>query len=81
MIAAHALAAKRATRRRSVADLAPRAKELLGKAADRMALSARGVLKVLAVAHTIAYLAQRDEVASCDVAEALQYRPTEEVGT
>jgi predicted ATPase with chaperone activity len=48
---------------------------LLAAAVDRMAPLARGVARVVRVAQTIAYLAERTEIRSGDVAEALQYRP------
>ena len=51
------------------------ARKLLRDAASRLSLSARGYHRVLKVARTIADLAGRSELATGDVAEALQYRP------
>ncbi len=48
--------------------------ELLGRAVDRLRLSARGVRRVLRVARTIADLDARPRTAAEDVAEALQLR-------
>lgn len=47
---------------------------LLNKAADRMTLSARGYIKVIKVARTIADLAESTPVEESHVAEALQFR-------
>jgi len=47
---------------------------LLGEAADRMNLSARGYHRVLRVARTLADLEGRDQVTRIDIAEALSYR-------
>jgi len=51
------------------------ARKLLRDAASRLSLSARGYHRVLKVARTIADLAGHSELATGDVAEALQYRP------
>jgi magnesium chelatase family protein len=51
------------------------ARELLEKAVDRLALSARSHLKVLRVALTIADLSADGRVEARHVAEALRYRP------
>jgi magnesium chelatase family protein len=55
--------------------LEPRAIEVLERAADRLALSARACGRVLKVARTLADLGDSDRVRFADVAEALQYRP------
>jgi len=49
-------------------------RELLRRAVEKFALSARGYDRVLKVARTIADLTAADRVASEHVAEALQYR-------
>jgi magnesium chelatase family protein len=59
----------------SADELAPEPHRLLASAVDRMALSARGVARVVRVAQTIAHLAARTEIRAGDLAEALQYRP------
>jgi magnesium chelatase family protein len=57
--------------------IAPRARDLLVAAAERLALSARGFHRVLKVARTIADLEGDDMVGVPAVAEALRYRPAE----
>jgi magnesium chelatase family protein len=57
--------------------IAPRARDLLVAAAERLALSARGFHRVLKVARTIADLEGDDVVDVPAVAEALRYRPAE----
>jgi magnesium chelatase family protein len=52
-------------------------KELLKRAVDQLALSARGYDRVLKVARTIADLEGAERVAAAHVAEALQYRLVE----
>ncbi len=52
----------------------PEARQLLGRAVDRLALSARGARKVLKVARTIADLAGERQTGPAAVAEALSYR-------
>jgi magnesium chelatase family protein len=54
----------------------PAAKELLERAVDRLALSARSHQKVLKVALTIADLEGAAQVEARHVAEALRYRPS-----
>jgi magnesium chelatase family protein len=51
------------------------ARELLGAAAERLALSARGYHRVLKVARTVADLEGAESVTTPCVAEALRYRP------
>jgi magnesium chelatase family protein len=50
------------------------ARSLLHRAAEGLALSARGYHRVLKVARTIADLDESDSVAEVHVAEALRYR-------
>jgi magnesium chelatase family protein len=50
-------------------------RKLLRDAASRLSLSARGYHRVLKVARTIADLEGRSELATGDIAEAMQYRP------
>jgi len=57
--------------------VASEARDLLGAAAERLSLSARGYHRVLKVARTIADLEGDDAVGVAAVAEALRYRPTE----
>jgi magnesium chelatase family protein len=55
--------------------LAPDARHLLVRAAERLTLSARAYHRVLRVARTIADLDGEATVAAGHVAEALRYRP------
>jgi magnesium chelatase family protein len=75
VIAARALRRACGTPVASADELTPAPHRLLASAVDRMALSARGVARVVRVAQTIAYLAARTEIRAGDLAEALQYRP------
>jgi magnesium chelatase family protein len=65
----------RALRRHAAID--PPSRRLLDEASRRLALSARGLDRVLKVSRTIADLAPADRVSSEHVAEALQYRFTD----
>ncbi len=56
------------------ANIDAEAKNLLAAAAEKFNLSARNYFKTLRVARTIADLANRENIAREDVAEALQYR-------
>jgi len=56
------------------AALDTRSKELLGRAVDRLGLSARGARRVLRVARTIADLAAEERISPSAIAEALSYR-------
>ncbi len=55
------------------------ARELLGQAASRLSLSARGVRRVERVAASIASLDGRAQTCASDISEALQYRPSAEM--
>jgi len=57
----------------------PAAEELLSRAVERLRLSGRGRAKVAAVARTIAAVAVADAVDPEHVAEALSYRPPNEL--
>lgn len=57
-----------------VAALTPKARALLSKMADRLALSARGFVRVLRVARTISDLEGSDAVDESHVAEAAAFR-------
>jgi magnesium chelatase family protein len=54
-------------------------KSLLTSATAKMGLTARSYFKVIKLARTIADLAEEKEIYSHHIAEALQYRPQEEV--
>jgi magnesium chelatase family protein len=57
--------------------MTPGAQRLLEVIADRGELSARGFVRVLRVAHTIADLDRSDAVSERHLAEALSYRSLE----
>ena len=59
--------------------LSPAAGELLTRAVERLPLSGRGRARVATVATTIAALASADAVAPEHLAEALSYRPPQEL--
>ena len=59
----------------ALAFLSADAVRLLGRAAERLSLSARGVGRTASVARTVAALRGSVSVEKEDVAEALQYRP------
>ena len=59
--------------------LDPECKSLLTSATAQMGLTARSYFKVINVARTIADLAGKEEIATKHLAEALQYRPQEEI--
>jgi magnesium chelatase family protein len=53
------------------------ARELLGKAIKSLGMSARGYVRVLRVARTIADLSGSDEITEETIAEAISYRSLE----
>lgn len=64
---------------RQFCPLAPEVKSLLTSATAQMGLTARSYFKVIKVARTIADLAGEAELTPNHLAEALQYRPTDEL--
>jgi magnesium chelatase family protein len=61
-------------------DATPDARHLLGRAVDRLGLSARAARRILRVARTVADLEDEPRVGPEAVAEALGYRPEEPSG-
>lgn len=59
--------------------LSKQCRSLLTSATAKMGLTARSYFKVIKLARTIADLAEEKEIATHHLAEALQYRPQEEV--
>ncbi|WP_138465064.1 YifB family Mg chelatase-like AAA ATPase [Poseidonocella sp. HB161398] len=57
-----------------IAPLDPECREMLGRAAERFGLSARGFHRILRVARTIADLAAEEAIRAPHMAEALSYR-------
>lgn len=60
---------------RMYAELDSEAKQFLGNACERLAISARGMERCMKVARTIADLEGKNRIESADIAEALHYRP------
>ncbi len=58
-------------------DLCPAAEKLLNQAAERLGISARGYMRTIRVAQTIADLEGNERIEEKHVGEALQYRKTE----
>jgi magnesium chelatase family protein len=61
--------------------LSPEVKRFLGRAVSSLGLSARSYFKVIRVSRTIADLAADEEIECRHVAEALQYRPSDDAST
>jgi magnesium chelatase family protein len=57
------------------AGIAPDASDLLERAASRLGLSGRAQVRALRVARTVADLAEREQIAHDDLAEALAFHP------
>ena len=57
------------------AGIAPDASDLLERAAARIGLSGRAQVRALRVARTVADLAEREQIAHDDLAEALAFHP------
>ena len=60
------------------AKLTPDAKDMLDTAASRLTISARSYMKIVKVARTIADLEAHDQITTAHLAEALQYRRSEQ---
>jgi len=64
---------------RKFCDLSAEARQFISHAASRYALSARGYYRVLKLSRTIADLAGDTDIGLSHIAEALQYRQTEQI--
>lgn len=64
---------------RDYCPLTPQCKSLLTSATAQMGLTARSYFKVIKISRTIADLEGEEEIKMSHLAEALQYRPQEEI--